>query len=230
MILDLILLALLALVVFLAAKRGFMAVVLSLAAWVVSMVLSSVLSAALAPPIYEAVAGPMVRELIAGHIDASVNSSEAAQYAQQVLRELPESLKALAEAAGISVSSLADGLQNSAVLSQNAAQLIEQNIAAPIVLAAIRMILCIVIFVLLLIATRLLAGWLGKVTQLPVLKQADRLAGAVLGLVKGFLLLLAVALALRVVAELLPESGFAAFVEGSVIVRLLDWFPLRKNM
>jgi len=225
--LDLILLLLWALVIFLAVRRGFFAAALQLGAWIVSIALAGFLSGLLAQPLYEAFVRSWAQGLIEGQIDQAVQSSQVAQYAQEVLAGLPQSLAQLAQMAGISTQGLIGDLQARQFSSANAAQLLEETIVAPLAVAAIRILLSLILFTLLLIATRLVCRQLEKLRRLPVLKQADRLLGAALGLLKGALLVSVLALALRATAAL--EFGGPEFiqgVDGSYIVSALEWIRL----
>ncbi|MCL2545532.1 MAG: CvpA family protein, partial [Clostridia bacterium] len=95
-----------ALVVWMAARRGFLRTVLQLGAWILSIAVAGALSAALAPPIYEAFFAGPARLLIERNIGAAVEGSQAAQYAQQVIEELPEAVRQLAGVAGVSTEGL----------------------------------------------------------------------------------------------------------------------------
>ena len=225
--LDLILLLLWGLVILLAARRGFFVVALQLVAWIVSITLAGMFSAPLAQPLYEAFAQGAARRFIEGNIDQAVQGSQAAQYAQEVLAGLPQSLARLAQMAGISTQGLIDNLQARQFSAANAAQLLEETIVAPLAIAAIRILLSLVLFTLLLFVTRLIGRKIAKLRRLPVLKQADRLLGAALGLVKGALLLFVLVLLLRAAVALeLGGPDFAAGVEGSYIVSVLEWIRL----
>ena len=224
---DLILLLLWALVIFLAVWRGFFVVALQLVAWVVSITVASIVSSMLAQPVYELFFQGAARRLIETQIDQAVQSSQAAQYAEEVIAGLPQALSRLAEMAGISTQGLIDNLQAHQFTAANAAQMLEQSIVAPIAVAAVRIALSLVLFVILLLITRLVARQVAKLKKLPVLKQADRWLGAVLGLVKGALLMLVLTLLLRAAAALhIGGPEFEAGVEGSFLVGALEWIRL----
>ena len=220
-IIDALLVLVLLVTVFVAARRGFFKTVLRLGAWILSVVLAASLSAALAAPAYEAFAAEPVRLLIEQSIDSAVSSSQAAQAAQQVIEELPEAVQKLADFAGISTEGLIENLQSN-FTAANAAALIEESIAAPLATAAIRMLICLVLFVLLLIGLRVACHWLEKLKEVPVFKQSDWILGAALGLIKGVLLVFVLALLLRAGAALNEGSSFALAVENSFVANLTD--------
>ena len=224
MILDLILLLVFFAMVFFAWRRGFFVTVLRLGAWIVSIAAAGALSSALAAPVYEAfIAGP-ARRMIETQIDHTISSSDTAQYVQGVIAELPDALSQLAaRVGGISLDSLIANLDTQRFTAANAAQLLEQSIVAPIGTAVARFALAIVVFLLLMLVTRFLLRRLEKIRKLPVLKQADRIMGAALGVIKGALLLLVLTLALRAAAALAEGSNFAELVDTSRIVTLFNW-------
>ncbi|MCL1952774.1 MAG: CvpA family protein [Oscillospiraceae bacterium] len=218
---DLLLALLFALAVFMAARRGFFRTVLQLGAWVASIALAGALGAALAQPVYEGFFAAPARALIEQNIGAAVDSSQAAQYAQKVITELPAAVQQLAGVAGVSTEGLIDNLQEG-FTTADAAALIEQSVVAPIAVAVIRFAMCLGLFALLLLVLRLLARKLGKVRDIPVFKQADWILGAALGIVKGVLLVLVVALALRAAAAMNDGGAFALAVEKSRIAALTE--------
>ena len=220
---DMILAALFAAVVVWSMIRGFFATALALAAWIISLALAGALSSALAQPLYEALFANTARTLIQNNIDSAIQGSQAAQYARDVIADLPEALRHLAQMAGISTEGLIENLQNKAFSSASAAEMLEQAVVAPIVTAAFRLILSAVLFLVLLFALRLVSRQVARLRKLPVLKQADKLLGAALGLVKGALLVFAVALALGAVAALgIGGEDFAAAARQSLFIRAAE--------
>ena len=225
MLLDLILLAVFAAVVLWAARRGFFVAVLGLGAWIVSIAVAQVLGTALAQPLYNAFAAGPARRMIEANIDQAIESHEAAQYAQRILAELPQALSQLAQrVGGVTPDSLIENLGEQQFTAANAAELLEQSIVAPIGIAIIRLGLTLLLFVLLLFVSRLVIHKLERVRSLPVLKQADSILGAALGIVKGGLLLYVLALVLQAAAALSQtDSAFAGAVDASRIIALLRW-------
>jgi uncharacterized membrane protein required for colicin V production len=225
-ILDGALLLLFCAAIWTSARRGFLVSALRFGAWVVSIALAGAFSTALAHPLYDAFAAEPVRTLITKNISGMVNGSDAIHYAQKVIAELPDALARLAEVAGLSLPSLQSSLAGKQFSTQNAAQLLEQNIAAPIAVAAIRMVTMLVLFWVLLGVTRFICRRVEKINRLPVLKQADKLLGAALGLLKGLLLLYILVLLLRAAAALgLGGAVFAGWVESSRLVGLFGALP-----
>ena len=224
-LLDLILLAIFAFVVFWAARRGFFVTVLRLGAWIVSIAVAQVLGNALAPPLYNAFAAGPARRMVEANIDQAIDSHEAAQYAQRILADLPQALSQLAQrAGGVTPEALMENLGEQQFTAANAAQLIEQSIIAPIGIAIIRLALTLLLFLGLLLLCRLIIHKLETVRRLPVLKQADGILGAALGLVKGGLLLFLLALVLQAAAAFSqPDSAFAQAVDTSRIIQLLSF-------
>lgn len=224
---DLSLLLVWVLVVFLAARRGFFAVALQLGAWVVSIALSGTLSAMLAQLLYDSFGRGMALRFIEENIGQAVQGSQAAQRAQEMIAQLPQALERLAQLAGISTQGLIENLKARQFSAADAAQVLEESIVAPIAIAAIRILLRLALFAALLFVTRLICRQVAKLGKLPVLKQADRLLGAVLGLLKGALLLFVLSLLLRAAAALhLGGPEFESAIENSAIVGALEWIRL----
>ncbi|MDR2753174.1 MAG: CvpA family protein [Oscillospiraceae bacterium] len=214
-VLDGILLAAFAAVVIAAAKRGFFACALQLGAWIVSIALASTLGDLLARPLYEIFAQNAARDMIARNI-GTLPVGDAAQAAQKMFAALPEALVNLAAVARFSVAGLTEQLTAQQFTAQNAAALLEQTIVAPIAVTVFRLALRFVLFAALLFVTRAICRKIEKIKRLPVLKQADKLLGAGLGIVKGLLMLVVLALLLRAAAALrLGGDTMRLAVEGS---------------
>ena len=225
-IVDLLLVLAFALVVLAAARRGFFKTVLRLAAWIVSVVLAGGLSAALAQPVYEAFFASPMRALIEQNIGAAAESSQVAQAARQVIAELPEAVRQLADFAGVPAEGLIGNLQSN-LSAADAATLLEQSVAAPVAIAVIRLAICLLLFVLLLAGLRFVCAKLEKLREVPVLKQTDWILGAALGLIKGGLLVFVLALLLRAWAAVSDGGSLALAVENSRIANLtngLVWY------
>ncbi len=206
-----------------AARRGFFITVLRLAAWVISIALAGIISAAFAEPIYQAFFAAPVRGLIEQNIGNAVDSSQMLQYAQQMLTELPDAVKQLAAMSGLSSQSLLGNLHENQFTTSNAASLLEQSIAAPACIAAIRIIIALAVFVILLFVLQLVARKLSRIRKIPVFKQTDWILGAVLGVIKALLLIFVLCLLLRAVAAVhIGGESFVAAVENSRIVILTN--------
>jgi uncharacterized membrane protein required for colicin V production len=210
--------------VFWSVKRGFFATALTLGSWIVCVALANFLAGALARPLYEALGANAARSLIEHNLDGALQSSQVAQYGKQVLAAMPDVLCQLAGMCGVSAQGLVDNLQSKALQPGSAAQLLEQAVVAPIAVAACRLLLSALLFVILMLLIRLVTRQMLRLRKLPVLKQADALLGAVLGLGKGALLLFVVTLALRALSALrLGGPAFARGVEDSWLVQLFSF-------
>lgn len=221
LIIDGALLLVFALIVLWSAKRGLLAAVLSLACWIFSVVVAGVLSMVIAQPVYDSLAAQTVRNMIEANIDDAVTGNDATRQAGKLLAELPESLRELADFSGISTDALVDKLETMPKDGKSAAELLESAIVAPIAVAAIRLGLCLALFVILLLVTRLITRQLERAGKLPVIKQANHALGAVLGVVKGALVLFVLCLLLRVAAELSDDTAFKEAVGVALLPRIL---------
>jgi len=224
MIIDIGLLLVFALVVFFAARRGFFVTLLRLGAWVVAVVAARVLGDALAQPLYNAFAAEPARRMIEQNIGAAIDGSQAAQYAGQVIADLPDALSRLAaRVGGITPEYLLENLDAQQFSTENAAYVLEQSIVAPIGIAVIGFLLTIVLFIALLALCRLLVRWLEGLRKLPVLKQADGILGAVMGIIKGVVFVFIAVLVLQLIAAMSPaDAVLVTMVDSSRIVAFLS--------
>ncbi|MDR2526231.1 MAG: CvpA family protein [Oscillospiraceae bacterium] len=211
-------------------KRGFLASLLSIACWVLSLVCAGAMSAALAQPMYEGFVARPAQSAIEAKMTETVSGAEIAVFAEKTLAELPAALRELADFSGVSLDSLSANLDAAkSSKAQNAAELLQREIVAPVATAAIRWGLSIILFCLLLALSRLVARRLEKVGKLPVLKQVNWLLGVALGLLKGLLVVFVLALLLRVAGEL-GGGVLGEATEQARLPQLAEALPIRKGL
>lgn len=219
-LLDILLLGVFALVVLWGYYKGFIHSVLTTIVWIVAVLIAGFLSRSLAEPLYAAVFHDGIVSAVAKQFGDTVDVTLTASNAREIIAQLPESFRALADMLGVDLAELAASIQPGGAQLQSVAEQLTQAVIAPIVIAALQVVLFLLISIVLVIVLRLVVKLLNLVGKLPLIKTANRLLGAVFGVLKGVLLLLVVALVLQLVAVLLPESAFAQAVADSRIINL----------
>ena len=131
---------------------------------------------------------------------------------------LPDFVIRLLPNFGIDTSALAQSVQSTA---DAAAQGIEVVIA-PVIVALLSLLVIVVLFLLLSVVVKLVAGAVGKVFRLPVLRSADAVLGAVLGLVQGILVIALLVFFIKLLVPFLsdaPQVFNAQTVENTFLFR-----------
>lgn len=184
-IIDLILAAVLVLFIWLGAKKGFILTLCSLVAVLVALVGANLIADALAPKVADAIQ-PKLEQSIQESLE-----EKALEVSAQDSLGVADALAALREKGGLyewAADSLEDVLTTTPEVSESIAH---QAAAAASALAeqVARSVLFAVAFLLVLVAWFFISHGLDLVSRLPVINSLNHTLGAVLGAVKGLLIL-----------------------------------------
>lgn len=218
MALDIVLLIIWAVFIIISAKKGFVLSLLEFAAVIVAMVVSFQLSSALAPQLYENWLEPKV--ILALQEALPAKGGTAAQQAQAVLASLPENAASFAKAVGIDVNYLAGQIRELNLGSSGQlAKLLAERVGGPIVIQMCRFVLFCIFSVVISIVMKLLAGVIDRIFNLPVLRTANTALGALLGGLKGLVIVALICMTARMIVDLSPQmnEGLKTMVDSSFI-------------
>ncbi|MBQ5970368.1 MAG: CvpA family protein [Clostridia bacterium] len=217
LLLDLGFLVLFACTVYFAAKRGFFATLISLAAYVLALLGAKGLSSSLAPQIYERHFASQMREAVAARLDGIAPTDYSSQV-DAAYQAMPGYVRGIAQMLGISNEKISDVLQTAPQAKQGVIDNVMTYFVAPVATAAIRFILFAVIALVLALVLRVVGEVLIRVIKhLPVIKQIDTGLGVVLGVIRGVLLVLILALCLSVIAGSVNQPAFMEAVDQSKV-------------
>ena len=223
-LLDVAFLAIFALVVFFAAKKGFFATLMALAAYVASLIGAKLLSTALAPQIYENYFADQLRETVATQL-TDVGVTDYAAQIESTIRSIPEFVGGIMETLGISKEQILTQLQNSPLQGKRMIDNIMTNFVSPVTTAVIRTVLFVVIALLLSVLLRIVASLLNKlIKKLPAIKQINTSLGVVLGVIRGAIVVVLVALCLDVVAGFVGNPTLTDMVRHSYVETAISGF------
>jgi len=217
LLLDLGFLLLFAGTVVLAAKRGFFATLISLAAYVLALLGAKGLSTALAPQVYERYFALQLRETVVTQLDGIAPKNYAAQV-EAAFRAMPGYVRGVTQMHGVSNEKIEGILSTSSKAQAGVIENVMKNFVDPVATAVIRVMLFVAIALVLSVLLRIAGEILIHVIRhLPVIKQIDTGLGAVLGVIRGVLLVLIVALCLGVLAGYVHQSAFMEAVDQSKV-------------
>ncbi len=188
-ILDGIILLLMALTVFFGYRHGFLKSVVQIVGFIAAFVLALTFSSPLASWTFDG--------LMAEGIETQLNESlvgvtevPSAEKLGELLTGLPTSVISVLENS-TQLQSALDSLDNSvAATTATLANTLLTRIIRPIVVSLLQFVFFIILFVLFSLVARLLTKLIKPVTKLPLIRQIDGTLGAVLGAIKGVLLVL----------------------------------------
>ena len=224
LLLDLCFLLLFAGTVYLAAKRGFFATLVSLAAYVLALLGAKGLSTALAPQIYNRFFAEQLTETVTEKL-TGVLPNDYTQQVEAGLDAMPRYVNGLMQMLGISNEKIMDTLETSPLAKTNMVENVMTNFVSPVTTAVIRTILFVLIAFFLSVVLRIVGEVLIRlIKHLPVIKQIDTGLGVVLGVIRGVLLILIVALCLDLIAGSLNNPTFMETVDQSKVESVVRGF------
>lgn len=223
-VIDIILVAIFALMVFLAAKKGFIKSLLDF----VAVIMAFVLAFALSTPVAQAVYDGFVEEIILDAVTAQIDENDfdavvAAEEVVEVFEELPDAVINLAASIGIDFDKITDEIDFDEIEPTDSVKRLVRKIGEPLavrIMSGVFFILLAVIFIIILKAAVIV---ISKVAKLPVIGQADTLLGGVLGALKGILVIALICTILRAFF-MSGDSEFSAMVNESIIIKLFEDF------
>lgn len=187
-LLDLGVLAIIALSIFISIKHGAVRTIVSFVGSVASSVIALLGAKSIAPVIYSS----FIKEPLMQNISSSISnniSDGTAQTVSAVQGTLPSFVNTALAAVGYTSDDLGQVVTNSAnsgadAVATNAADSIE-IIISPIIISLVTLVVSFVLFAGLMILVRLIARSLNRCCNAPVLRQANGVLGGVLGFLKG---------------------------------------------
>ncbi len=215
-IIDLAFIALLVINIIDGRRKGFVKIVLSLAAMVVTWLVASSLSLPVAEWANEAFVGEWLTNAIEGAVSDSIANGPDA-----IVASIPDYIANIMQVAGISLEELAVQLGNT-VDPAAAAEKIYGAIENNLVISVLRIVSFFVLYLLMNWVTSIAIGLVGNVFRLPVLKGINKLLGSVIGAFKGIFIAVIVSIIFVLIAIAFPESDFVQALDGSVIYGILS--------
>ena len=221
LVIDIILVAVFALFVYTAMKKGFMLSLLEFLAVIISFVLAYSLSPVVAEAAYDGFVEKQLVESVEDKIDENFSLEETGEQAEQLLDAIPDYMVAFAESFGISVNDIKHDLAKEDLSNENLATELVENIAQPIAIGALTVVSFLILAVVLQIILKVLARLISGVFKLPVIGSANKILGAILGACKGIVVVIFICTVLTVVFSS-GDNEIADAVNDSLVINALD--------
>ena len=206
-ILDLIVVAVIALFVLITYKKGFVKSFLSIASLVLTIVIISSFSEPLAELSYDTFIDASIQKTVVKNIEATNNATE--ELTESVWLSIPQLIRSNSEKVGITKKSLDNIIIGSNTSPEETAKNISTNVVRPMAVSFLVIIIDIVLFVILMFIFRFLSKLVCTLFKAPVLKQANKLLGVILGAIKGIAVAILVC---SVISYIVNVSGNDLFI------------------
>ncbi len=221
-IIDIVFLAIFGLIIAVSAKKGFFLTLFELGAYLISIVTSKILSASIAPQVYENFFSRSIKQSVTNAL-GDVSSVDVSVRTAAAIDSIPEQFDGLIKLIGIDKTALVNQVASSNLSGEKFIQNFMDTVISPISTAVIRVLLFIAISFVLSLVLRIVVKLLNKVIKkLPVIGDINSGLGAVLGIVKGLLVVVLLALILSSVSSFIASKPFVDAVGSSVIVKAVN--------
>jgi len=211
-VLDLIILAIIGLCAFFAAKKGFVSTLLECVGFILAIILAVNLAGPIAAFTYDSAIKPSV-------VDSITESVESAS--DDVFSNMPGFVTSMLESAGVNKDAVMADVDESA---EEAAIRISDSVVKPSAVSILKLVFTIPLFFILLILVKFLAKILNSLFKGVVLGNLNKILGGVLGGAKGILYSIIFAFAALFIATLFSD-GFLIFsrdaISGSFICKFI---------
>ena len=220
-ILDLIFIALAVVMIILGAKKGLIKALLDGLSTIASGIIAYILATPVAKVIYDAfVRGVVKSEFLKGLNDSGTDFGSINEKVNALVNELPEGALNIASKFGFDVNGAISNVVSSAPDSnESLVETLMTNIGDNIFLTITEAVTMIALFIIVSIALTFVIRLLNKVVKkLPVIKQANKLAGGLLGLVKAVVIIFVISTVLVFV----QNEELAPMINSSVILKVVN--------
>ncbi|MBO4734749.1 MAG: CvpA family protein [Clostridia bacterium] len=211
LILDLIIVAIMALCVFFSAKRGFVRTLLEIVGFVAAFVIAFTVSSPLADMTYDNIIGPSI---ISSVEDATGNLGS--DVSDQVWNTLPSIIRKNSEKFGIKKDTFTDKVQSYVSMNtEDHAEKISKNVTKPVVVKLVGAIYSVVIVILLIFLSKFLARVINKLFSFSLVGKVNAILGGAVGLLKGAAFSVIFCMLVSIVI-IISKNGFLIFNEETI--------------
>ncbi len=216
---DLALLAVIAAETLLNAKRGFVRSVLTLLATLLAFGVALKAGEPAASWSYDTLLDRMVCEKVEAHVKDFAEADTTIEIINETERIIPDYLNPILEKINVDLNEVSDRIDESSK-SALTPQQISGKIIKPAAMVLLKPLCTLLCFGLLIVVLRLLISSACKAAKLPVLNTANKTLGAVLGLLKGLLIVYLLATFCSLVAQVTAKPQIKQAVDQSRIISL----------
>lgn len=221
-VIDLLLVAVLIILVIFGARKGFARTLFSFLAKIASVIIAYVVSDMYADVVYEKFFKESVVGALESNVDSTLASGDISMQISSVWENLPDFLKRIGEAFLIDPLAI-NGQIDDINLSGEIASSLEQVFAGPLATVVCRIVLFALVSFISSILLSVIVNLICKVVRLPVLRSADKLIGAALGLLNGLVSVFIISFVFTIVSGFITNEAFTEIVNSSYIINIFAY-------
>lgn len=226
LVIDAIILAIVAITVFISAKRGFVRVAIELVGFIAAVVLSFTISTPLADATYDKIIEPPIISAVTNATEDATESkltevrNNALSFAPDWVKDNIDKIGINEESFNKSVSANINGGINSAVASAS------REVIKPALTKIIRLVYIVLLMIILIFTVKLLAKLVNKLFSFSVIGKLNSTLGGIFGIPKGVILAMLFCFILAFIVTV-TKNGVLIFNKDAINSSLLfDYFTL----
>lgn len=217
-------------------RRGFVKMLLSVLAIIVSAALAGALASPVAAWANDKYVSKMASDYIDGYFDGTLeniglsdseltgDSFEGAQ--DEIAEAMPEEIMQLLERYDVSVEEILDDISPEDTLEETSER-IKDNIEKAVVLPVLEMISFLVIYIIASFVLSIIVGVVSTAFKLPVINKINKSLGAVLGTLKGFFVIAVLSILAVFAAGFLSGNELADAVSDATLTNTISEIALK---
>ncbi|MBQ8531894.1 MAG: CvpA family protein [Clostridia bacterium] len=206
-VIDLIVVAIIAVCAVVSAKRGFVKVLVEVVGFVAAIILTFTISTPLSEATYDKIIEPPI-------VNAAVEAvGESAEH--EAWNAIPDFIVDNAAKLGLSVEDFSQKIsENLSNGTETAVTTASREIVRPVVTQILGLIYSIVIMVVLLVVVKFLAKMINRVFSFSIIGKANRLLGGIIGIPKGIIFAILFCMVISLIVSL--NNGFLIFTAENI--------------
>lgn len=217
-IVDIIIIAVFALMVFISYKKGFFKSLFDLIGTLIAIITARIFSESLAVQGFEM----FIKEPAKATLTRTLGTVGTTDYGAQVeeaIASIPDSLSGVMELIGIDKQALLEQVSSSQLAQGNLVDNIMANIVTPVGTAVIQFVLFVIFAVVFTILLKIVVKLLDFIIKkLPAVKQLNSGLGILIGVLRGFLSVIILSMVLGLVVSFIGNETVIDAVNNSTIV------------
>ena len=222
-IVDIILVAVFALVILISAKKGFFRSFIDFAGSMIAVFIARMLSETFAKSLFDSLIAPGARKLLAQNL-GQVGTTDYSQQVENAINSLPEGLDGILQIMGINSQSIMD--KASEGINFNGDNLVDSlmnSVVTPVGTAVLQFVLFVLLAVALIFIIKVSARVFDKIfKKLPVIKSLNKSLGTVFGVLRGLIIVVIVSMLISVIVGFTGNETLITCVEDSIIVKAVS--------
>lgn len=227
-IVDIVIVALFLFIVVMAYKKGFLSTVIDTFALAISAVVSYMYFEPVAEGAYNLLVRDLVETRFTRVLDDISSSLSVADKVSAMIEGLPPSAVKLADAMGVNVNALTLSMSSGGSLSDEALiKLAVDKVGHPIMINVTEVITFVIMFVIITVALKFLAGIFKKANDIPLLGKLNAGLGGIIGVVKAVAIVFVACTAFYFIAGMSGAKPVIDAVNSSFIYGfIIDYNPI----